>query len=129
MLPYCQDCKQTDGRVKDTLLSILGRERLFLLIFAGILAGCSNLTSGFDGLPPIYVDATGSGKDSRAALDDAFRTAVLEAGGVLISSKMQLTNGSITKDEMSEFSAGYIFPMTLNERMRATSVSLLRLAP
>lgn len=94
--------------MKDTLLSILGCKRLFLLIFAGILAGCSNLTSGFEGLPPVYVDATGSGKDSKAALDDAFRSAVLEASGVLLSSKMQLTNGSITKDEISEFSAGYI---------------------
>lgn len=73
-----------------------------------LLTGCSSMLNSHTTPPQIYVDVTGSGRDPRIALDEALRNAVGVASGVLISSKIQLVNEKIVKDEISEFSAGYV---------------------
>lgn len=78
------------------------------LIATVLLFGCTSMRSANQNSPKIYVDVTGSGKDHSAALAEAFRNAVREASGILISSKLELANEAIVKDVVSEFSAGYI---------------------
>jgi len=56
----------------------------------------------------ISVVATGVGKDGDAALQNAFRNAVSQAVGVLVSAETLVENDAVVKDKILSFSRGFV---------------------
>ncbi len=58
--------------------------------------------------PGIFVRATGEASTKAQALDQAFRDAVQQATGVVISSQQQVLNNQLARDEILSYSSGFI---------------------
>lgn len=76
-------------------------KKIFLFILISILA-----LHGF--CADITITSTGYGDTDEKALHDAFYHAVQNANGVYVSSKMELYNGNLTKDQIVTRSKGLI---------------------
>ena len=73
------------------------------------LAGCATTErqAKLEG-PGIFVRATGEASTKAQALDQAFRDAVQQATGVVISSQQQVVNNQLARDEILSYSSGFI---------------------
>ena len=55
-----------------------------------------------------YIRVTGEGSTVELAKENAFRTAVQQRAGAIVLSERQATQGKLSKDDISLFSAGYV---------------------
>ena len=55
-----------------------------------------------------YIRVLGEGNNIEQAKENAFRTAVQQRAGVVVLSERQSTSGTLSKDNISVFSAGYV---------------------
>jgi hypothetical protein len=83
---------------------------LFVWLALGImLSGCATTErqAKLEG-PGIFVRATGEAFTKAQALDQAFREAVQQATGVVMSSQQQVVNNQLARDEILSYSSGFI---------------------
>lgn len=76
---------------------------LAFLMLVGCASGVMSTKSA-----PIFVEASGEGVNRQAALNDAFKDAIQRSVGILLDSKATLVNSALVRDEINEYSSGYI---------------------
>lgn len=74
---------------------------------------------------PIFVEASGEGVNRQAALNDAFKDAIQRSVGILLDSKATLVNSELVRDEINEYSSGYIESYEI-VREKRTDTGLVR---
>jgi hypothetical protein len=70
--------------------------------------GCASYSNSNSSNSRIFVSAEGVGASKGDAIKTALNEAVIKAVGVLSISELQIQNGKIVKDDMVEYSAGFI---------------------
>ncbi len=100
MLRFSYGAPQTGG---------VGWLILLCLALCALLSGCATTErqAKLEG-PGIFVRATGEASTKAQALDQAFRDAVQQATGVVISSQQQVVNNQLARDEILSYSSGFI---------------------
>jgi hypothetical protein len=95
------------------LLSIL---RVTVFLIAGMLVGCGSQGSTRDQI--VKVRASGQGSTREVAIDRSFRNAVQTASGTVLSSQQQVEGGILVRDEILDYSSGFIVQYDIvNERI------------
>ena len=91
------------------------------LVFCAWLTGCATERQAKLEGPGIFVRAAGEGSSKAAALDQAFRDAVQQATGVVISSQQQVLNNQLARDEILSYSSGFIVSHEVVREQTVTS--------